>query len=198
MPQGSLVQFGCSAPSHIFSRWLRSITPSSRRNRTVVEPNAIPQRHATRVPLPQPCEQPALEKMEMEISGSTGLQDYDDKGSSSAGNGTGSGSGIGNCNSEESDDDDDDDAIARLFSIGGVKRRRISDSHQQANDRDSVRHVAHNDRSSKALGAAGCKVSRCTSMFFGEHRDSEMMLLHVPSRHPWSPLVVAPSWAHCS
>lgn len=82
------------------------------------------------MPLPTPRKQPALEDAAPGIARAQDLDlNLDDRGSSSAGNSNG--------NAEESDDDDG--AIARLFSIGGIKRRRRSDNHQDTNGREAVR-----------------------------------------------------------
>ena len=82
------------------------------------------------MPLPTPRTQPALEDAAPGLARAQDLDlDLDDRGSSSAGN--------SNLNAEESDDDDG--AIARLFSIGGIKRRRRSDNHQDTNGREAVR-----------------------------------------------------------
>ncbi|CAM9480685.1 unnamed protein product [Scytosiphon promiscuus] len=61
------------------------------------------------------------------------------------------------CNgNEDSDDDDHDDAIARLFSVGGLKRRRSSDSRLQAGEGSTRRKKAGSGGSRR--GSAECHV----------------------------------------
>ncbi|CAM9996895.1 unnamed protein product [Ectocarpus sp. 12 AP-2014] len=72
-----------------------------------------------------------------DVAGSGGIHDLDGRGNSSNSNASGGNSGNG-----DDESDDDDDAIARLFSVGGLKRKRSSDSRQQAGDGGEARPLA--------------------------------------------------------
>lgn len=72
-----------------------------------------------------------------DVAGSGGTHDLDGRGYPSNGNASGENSGNG-----DNESDDDDDAIARLFSVGGLKRKRSSDSRQQTGDGGEVRPLA--------------------------------------------------------
>ncbi|CAB1119583.1 unnamed protein product [Ectocarpus sp. CCAP 1310/34] len=83
---------------------------------------------------PKEAESDELLTLVDDVAGSVGTHDLDGRGYSSNSNASGENSGNG-----DNESDDDDDAIARLFSVGGLKRKRSSDSRQQTGDGGQTR-----------------------------------------------------------
>ncbi|CAM9822465.1 unnamed protein product [Ectocarpus sp. 13 AM-2016] len=83
---------------------------------------------------PKEAESDELLALMDDVASSGGIRDLDGRGYSSNSNASGENSG-----NDDNGSDDDDDAIARLFSVGGLKRKRSSDSRQQTGDGGETR-----------------------------------------------------------